>query len=199
MLKSNAIKFAIAFGLLSWATSANAATYAYTGPNFTSFSQPPGEINPYTAAMNVTGWFTTFDPIVANLVLTDIYASVIDFSFTDGLKTLVPSDVGGAPPFKQFLIGTNALGEIIEWDISLLNDTDQINTNLLFTFVDDISDVGKIFTSNGVIEGRSFGEGGTWQRTDISAVPLPAALPLLAAGLGAMGFMGWRRKQKSRD
>jgi hypothetical protein len=30
-----------------------------------------------------------------------------------------------------------------------------------------------------------------------SPVPLPAALPLLAAGLSAMGFMGWRRKRKT--
>ena len=30
-----------------------------------------------------------------------------------------------------------------------------------------------------------------------SPVPIPAALPLLAAGLGAMGFMGWRRKRKA--
>ena len=32
---------------------------------------------------------------------------------------------------------------------------------------------------------------------EYSAVPLPAALPLLAAGLGAMGFMGWRKKRKN--
>ncbi|HUQ37159.1 MAG TPA: VPLPA-CTERM sorting domain-containing protein [Aestuariivirga sp.] len=30
-----------------------------------------------------------------------------------------------------------------------------------------------------------------------SEVPLPASLPLFAAGLSAMGFMGWRRKQKA--
>lgn len=30
-----------------------------------------------------------------------------------------------------------------------------------------------------------------------SPVPLPAALPLLAAGLGAMGFMGWRKRRKA--
>jgi hypothetical protein len=30
-----------------------------------------------------------------------------------------------------------------------------------------------------------------------AAIPIPAALPLLAAGLSAMGFMGWRRKRKS--
>jgi hypothetical protein len=28
--------------------------------------------------------------------------------------------------------------------------------------------------------------------------PLPAALPLFAAGLGAMGLFGWRRKRKLR-
>ena len=31
----------------------------------------------------------------------------------------------------------------------------------------------------------------------ISAVPLPAALPLFATGLGALGLLGWRRKRKA--
>jgi hypothetical protein len=31
-----------------------------------------------------------------------------------------------------------------------------------------------------------------------SATPLPAALPLFAGGLGAMGLFGWRRKRKTR-
>ncbi|MGO9682013.1 MAG: VPLPA-CTERM sorting domain-containing protein [Beijerinckiaceae bacterium] len=32
---------------------------------------------------------------------------------------------------------------------------------------------------------------------DITATPLPAALPLFATGLGAMGLLGWRRKRKN--
>ncbi len=32
---------------------------------------------------------------------------------------------------------------------------------------------------------------------ETSPVPLPAALPLLAAGLGALGFVGIRRRRKS--
>ena len=31
----------------------------------------------------------------------------------------------------------------------------------------------------------------------LTATPLPAALPLLATGLGAMGLLGWRRKRKN--
>ena len=30
----------------------------------------------------------------------------------------------------------------------------------------------------------------------VSTVPLPAALPLFATGLGALGLLGWRRKRK---
>jgi CHRD domain len=34
-------------------------------------------------------------------------------------------------------------------------------------------------------------------RGQLSAVPLPAALPLFATGLGALGLLGWRRKRKN--
>ncbi len=30
-----------------------------------------------------------------------------------------------------------------------------------------------------------------------NATPLPAALPLFATGLGALGLLGWRRKRKN--
>ena len=33
-------------------------------------------------------------------------------------------------------------------------------------------------------------------RVHLSAVPLPAALPLFGTGLGIMGFIGWRRKRR---
>jgi hypothetical protein len=38
---------------------------------------------------------------------------------------------------------------------------------------------------------------GTWEVT-ISETPLPAALPLFATGLGALGLFGWRRKRKAQ-
>jgi hypothetical protein len=33
---------------------------------------------------------------------------------------------------------------------------------------------------------------------DVQATPLPAALPLFATGLGALGLLGWRRKRKAQ-
>jgi hypothetical protein len=33
--------------------------------------------------------------------------------------------------------------------------------------------------------------------TSTSETPLPAALPLFATGLGALGLLGWRRKRKA--
>lgn len=33
--------------------------------------------------------------------------------------------------------------------------------------------------------------------TELSPVPVTAALPLLASGLGALGFIGWRRKRRA--
>ena len=37
----------------------------------------------------------------------------------------------------------------------------------------------------------------TLTANSVSAVPLPAALPLLASGLGGFGLLGWRRKRKA--
>lgn len=42
-----------------------------------------------------------------------------------------------------------------------------------------------------------FGGSGGLDNIKITPVPLPAALPLLAGGLGILGFLGWRRKQRS--
>jgi hypothetical protein len=36
------------------------------------------------------------------------------------------------------------------------------------------------------------------QSFTLDVIPLPAALPLFATGLGALGLLGWRRKRKAR-
>ena len=39
--------------------------------------------------------------------------------------------------------------------------------------------------------------GGGEIRGQLAPVPLPAALPLFATGLGVLGVLGWRRKRKA--
>ena len=61
---------------------------------------------------------------------------------------------------------------------------------------------GLFFTSapNEQINGQTFVAGlfGEISPSPTSATPLPAALPLFATGLGALGLLGWRRKRKKR-
>jgi hypothetical protein len=42
-------------------------------------------------------------------------------------------------------------------------------------------------------------EPGDWIRVvTLSAVPIPAALPLFGTGLGILGFLGWRRRRQAQ-
>ncbi len=53
--------------------------------------------------------------------------------------------------------------------------------------------------SNVLTVGMHVTEPGDWIRvvTAVSAVPLPAALPLYGAGIAVLGFMGWRRRKNA--
>ncbi|TNE41617.1 MAG: hypothetical protein EP348_00670 [Alphaproteobacteria bacterium] len=101
-------------------------------------------------------------------------------------------------------IGTNGIGYSL---VNLTADPDQdiLNTNVtgvrsddwqIFSFLfnlDEATDLGVNFWAKGTED--TFG--GYLDDIRISAVPLPAALPLYGAGLAAMGLMGWRRKRKA--
>jgi hypothetical protein len=39
-------------------------------------------------------------------------------------------------------------------------------------------------------------ENAYFDNVQLSAVPIPAALPLFGTGLGIMGFVGWRRRRR---
>ena len=46
-------------------------------------------------------------------------------------------------------------------------------------------------------DGNSTYQNETFTLTLVTATPLPAALPLFASGLSALGLFGWRRKRKN--
>jgi hypothetical protein len=65
----------------------------------------------------------------------------------------------------------------------------------LLTIFNDRGSVTATWTANQPGQGLTL----TYDYTPAtSATPLPAALPLFATGLGALGLLGWRRKRKAR-
>lgn len=95
-------------------------------------------------------------------------------------------------------------------DFSLSNVTQILNSNgtnfALDTFVisEDLLgllDDGSLIFSILINEGNIALDGAAVDfitlnvESQVAAIPLPAALPLLAGGLGLMGVMGWRRKK----
>jgi hypothetical protein len=70
---------------------------------------------------------------------------------------------------------------------STSNTADYSNTAQLFF---DFAEAGAFFSAD---SGHNYSS----IAINPSATPLPAALPLFASGLGALGFLGWRRKRKA--
>ena len=150
-------------------------------------------------------------PLPASLSLQDISADLSDFSFNDGRNTLTKANAQGT-----FFVSADASGSITGWNIDIVSPSalriginDEIG--ILFIPPGNFNSVGdsvgildctqlgmgnsKCVASDGADEAGSGGLAGTWSA--VAETPLPAALPLFATGLGAMGLLGWRRKRKN--
>lgn len=100
-----------------------AVRYSYTGNPFvvseiSNDSIPSGS---YTSEMRITIELTLSAPLgpnFGNIFLTsdsDFRDRVLDYQFSDGRNTLVPSN--SFNPFQTFLAITDATGAIIAWDL----------------------------------------------------------------------------------
>jgi hypothetical protein len=69
---------------------------------------------------------------------------------------------------------------LVGWFFELTNAEDEFSNGFSPNTIDVISQAGTTFTP-----------------VAVGTTPLPAALPLFATGLGAMGLFGWRRKRKA--
>jgi len=152
-----------------------------------------------------------------------LIGDTVGCSFTGGAFTCSPSSAvvdGNA----EFTIGGD-FGPVLSVDVGASSFT--ITALLDFPFGSDTFTLssldlgspitGVLLSINGIISGLSssnvsfganfvtiFFPDTQWSdrssatiELQTSPVPIPAAFPLLAAGLGAMGFMGWRRKRKT--
>ena len=100
----------------------------------------------------------------------------------------------------QFVSALDTLGPVISQDVA--EGTALFEVDLTGTGIGNLAFQNVLFTAyavgaigQGAIETVSF----TYGMLAITpeATPLPAALPLFATGLGALGLFGWRRKKKA--
>jgi hypothetical protein len=171
--------------------------YAYSGNNFSVFGGTS-----FDTTMSVSGSFTMADPLPSNQS-GSTFITPLSFAFFDGVATVTNLNAS----LVIFQVGTDGSGNISGWTINVAaGDIDipggQINTIESLTVVD----VGLVTlcTARSSIgtctsEVNEFGltpSHGAWSATLVTT-PVPAALPLFATGLGALGLLGWRRKRKA--
>ena len=102
----------------------------------------------------------------------DLPAGPVDFSFVFGPTLNVTLGNGGVSDAGAYLvqIGLGTSANVGPGQVAYLGLSDRAYPGSDFDFQD--------------------------LTLSITATPLPAALPLFASGLGALGLLGWRRKRK---
>lgn len=156
----------------------------------------------FTADVNVTfaSGDATIKPALNGGTIGSLTVSVpTGFFFTD----LQFSEQGSDSIFIQAFNGVTPVGDYTNTDVLQ-------GANGLQAFLTLGANSGVLFTSI-VISGGAFtelkqffisglvncGPTGSGCAPVPNAVPLPAALPLFAAGAGLLGFVGWRRKRRT--
>ena len=201
MSKSRAVKFALShailLGLLSFGTCAQAATLI--GSTVTGSLYYPDLLTVYIPPGPPVGVPATQTATVSNAVEFPAGYLIGDTLFTIDITSnqliyqpnqFVPQYADpGASGFNGFVFSFVGAPTILAVGINALSNFNPVS--LSFTSNSVTFDLRGLFVnpqSNLVID---------LTLADQTVVPLPAALPLFAAGLSAMGFMGWRRKQKA--
>jgi hypothetical protein len=188
--RKNSFAFIMVVTLFAAIPNAKASVvYSYTGNAFTTCTAqgvPGGECE-ISGAMS--GEFT-----VASALGDDFSGSVTptQFSFSGGV--FIPITSSDSPEESSFYIQTSDTGAIVQWSINLFYGSSfglDIFTSNSGDSVESIGPTTIVGDSNSNDPGCWTGSGTT------SCTPLPAALPLFATGLGALGLFGCRKKRKN--
>lgn len=156
--------------------------------------------------MGVEGNFTVAIPFAANLSNQNFAPSIIlDLSFKDGRQTIDLTNFNPIALGSFIVIGTNASGTITSFQLGFTSVEPTLVGGQFGQIRASSAQIAGVFdecltVSNGSCTSfgidRATGPGGSLALTSTDTVPLPAALPLFATGLAALGLFGWRRKRK---
>ena len=206
MPKSLARKFAlssaVALGLVSFAANVEAATLTFVAALSGSAESPP---NASPGTGNVT---VIFDDVTQMMTIDTMFSGLLGSTTAAHIHCCLPMPSNNAgvatmlPTFADFPLGVTAGSYNHVFDMSLASSYNPV-------FVTAQGGIFPALTAllNGMESGNAYFNvhthlfpGGEIRGNFAlapSAIPIPAALPLLAAGLSAMGFMGWRRKRRA--
>ena len=196
------VMIAVSAAMLVATLPARAATVSdYVTFSATSFSggAPPSYTGGTAPVDPVTGAFTiTFDPTQTYLNSTTgitlnslniLLGSALSFDYSPSAYTI------GVTTFDagELVVGGLDSGACcVELTPTTFNDFYLQILN--FASAPAFNQLGYTIAANGDYFYSAIGAGSV---SSTPATPLPAALPLFASGLGALGLFGWRRKRKS--
>lgn len=180
-------------------SNANAATvtYDYVGSAFNNFKT----INPLTGFISDSN---SLPPNIGSRITgsatfaNGIDNSITSFTLSDGINTL-DNTMTGIRLFNMTFNNSN----VDTWSIGLAKTVNSVSVSLFTMFDGNLNVEDQATLQSSTIFGliaddfaNIHGSPGTWtQREDqVSAVPVPAALPLMASALGLFGFGAMRRK-----
>ena len=101
------------------------------------------------------------------------------------------ASLAGAPSLDASFFSTSL--QFVEATLDFATSGSRELTSMLFSIFEDTPDF--VFDLNEVdleVGTSIYAASGSWTLDDPAPIPLPAGLPLLAAGLGALGLLRWR-------
>jgi len=193
-----------ATALILSTTSYASTIYTYTGNSFNEFSSPSS----YDGSMSITATIELDSAL--GFSLDEQYFTPASFSINDGVNTITDQNA----TYTQISFSTDSSGGITGWRVYTSIGLDTFDTigeqaPFMFTQYNNQSyfdrDAGNIYTcTDSVIScaidaendyGRIDFAQGEWVVTEVSAVPIPAAVWLFGSGL--IGLAGFARRKKA--
>ena len=191
LMASAALATAVVAGavLMAFAPAANANTYSVTGLGLSAIFTTDASNN----VISITGTVGTYagDSYDPGAIAGPVSPS--DIVFTGGGTNIFGMDGMLNPSAPYF--GTGIGFTFVNPPVGVLGAALGLCSNLAYSNCSS-TDMYELFMGvNGDRRGGLLITQTSEQQT--SETPLPAALPLFASGLGALGLLGWRRKRKN--